>query len=237
MMDPLDDLASAASQRSTYRRRAPARRQTKAQHSSAPLVLAILFGSLVIGGAIIYLAIRPSAPATPQTTADTPPAQQNQISEETTAQVKAQIADFKDFAGRLAEALGQQRKTALQTENTSSDLVITYTVHYMVKHLGTENAANGRPVTFLAQFAGSYDGKGEGYTSKDTCELTASFALDPIGHWKIASATERPLTHSTSGDFMGVPEKGGAKRDIANVDWFNAAVSQVQQGSSAPSPH
>lgn len=228
-MDPLEDLASAASQRSPYRRRAPARR-TKVQHSSAPLVLAIIFGSIVIGGAIIYLATRSTGPANPQTPTDTSSVQ-NQANEAATAEVKAQVADFKEFASRLAEELGQRRKAALQAENTSSDLVITYTVHYMVKHLGTENAANGRPTTFLAQFAGSYDGKGEGYTSKDTCELTAGFVFDPSGRWKIASATERPLTHSTSGDFMGVPEKGGAKRAIANVDWFNAAVNQAQKGS------
>lgn len=232
-MDPLEDLASAANQRSPYRRRMPARR-AKARNSSAPLVVAIIIGSIIIGGAIIYLATRSKAPATPLSATDQPSAEQNQANDAATAEVKAQVTNFKDFADRLAQSLGQTRKLALQTENTSSDLVITYTVHYIVKHLGTQNGANGRPTTFLAQFSGSYEGKGEGYTSKDTCELNAAFVFDPTGHWKIASATERPVTHSTSGDFMGVPEKGGAKRDIANVDWFNAAVSEAQQTLPKP---
>lgn len=227
-MDPLEDLASAANQRSPYRRRMPTR-QAQARHSSAPLVLAIVFGSIIIGGAIIFLATRSKVPETPLTATDQPTAGQSQTNDAASAEVKAQVGSFKDFATRLADALGHQRKAALQAENPSSDLVITYTVHYLVKHLGTDNAPNGRPVTFLAQFAGSYDGKGEGYTSKDTCELNAGFVYDPSGHWKIFSATERPLTHSTSGDFMGVPENGGAKRDIANIDWFNAAVSEAQK--------
>lgn len=227
-MDPLEDLASAANQRKPYRRSAPGRR-TKAQHSSAPLVLSIIVGSIIIGGAIIFLATRSKTPATALTATDQPTAAQPQANEATNAEVKAQAANFKEFATRLADALSHQRKAALQAENASSDLVITYSVHYLVKRLGTESAANGRTTTFLAQFSGSYDGKGEGYTSKDTCELNAGFVFDPSGHWKIAIANERPLTHSTSGDFMGVPEKGGAKRDIANVDWFNAAVAEAQK--------
>jgi hypothetical protein len=198
-------------------------------------VTVIILGSLVIGGAIIYLAKRtPSVPA--QQSSDA--AQQSvgddpQAKEMATQQARAQVAQFKDFATRLAETLGPARKSVLQAEAAASpDLVVKYACKYMVGHLGTHTTPSGRPTEFLAQFSGSYEGTGEGYQSKDATQLNAAFVVEPSGKWKISSATERPITHSTSTDFMGVPEKGGAKRDIANIDWFNAAVAQAQKPSA-----
>lgn len=201
------------------------------RHSSGPLVFAIIFAAVVIAGAIIYLATHSKAPTPLQaTSSDLPSADDQRNSEAANEQVKAQVAQFKDFAARLAEAVSHTRKLALQAESTTPDLVVTYTCRYLVGRLGTQNAASGRPATFLAQFTGAYEGKGEGYFSKDTCELNAAFMFDRAsGRWKIASATERALTHSTSTDFMGMPEKGGPKRDIANIDWFNAAVAEAQK--------
>jgi hypothetical protein len=201
------------------------------RQSSGPVVFAIVFAAVVIAGAILYLAMHHGAPTGSQTASQDVSSADDQHSEEVAnQQVKAQVAQFKDFAARLAEALSHTRKLALQAESTSPDLIVTYTCRYLVGHLGTQNAASGRPATFLAQFTGAYEGKGEGYFSKDTSELNGGFNFDPAsGRWKIASATERALTHSTSTDFMGLPEKGGPKRDIANIDWFNAAVAEAQK--------
>jgi hypothetical protein len=229
-MGHLDDLASAANQAGSYRRR-PLRPRAARRQSSGPLGFAIIFAAIVIAGAIIYLATHSKGPSPSQATSSDVSSAEDQLGSEVAGQqVKAQVAQFKDFAARLAEALSHTRKLALQTESTTPDLVVTYTCRYLVGHLGTQNAASGRPATFLAQFSGAYDGKGEGYFSKDTCELNAGFTFDRAsGRWKIASATERALTHSTSSDFMGMPEKGGPKRDIANIDWFNAAVAEAQK--------
>lgn len=115
--------------------------------------------------------------------------------------------------------MGPARKAALQSETPSStDLILTYTCSYRVGHLGTRNAPSSRPAEFLAQFSGVAEGTGEGYHSKDTTELITAFVLDPSGKWKIASATEQPISHSTSTDFMRVPEKGGPERDVTNID-------------------
>jgi hypothetical protein len=232
-VDDLNDLASAANQASPYRRRAI--RRVKRQPGSMPLVLAIVFGVLLVGGAIIYFSMGTgSSPPAPTAVNDRPGATGDaRANEPDTAEVRAQVGQFKEFASRLAEALGNDRKSALQAENTSPDLVIRYTCKYMIEHLGTRTAPSGRPTEFLAQFSGAYEGIGEGYRSKDTTELSAAFTLSPSGQWTIAIATERPITHSTTTDFMGVPVKGGPKRDIANLDWFNAAVVDAQKPSSA----
>lgn len=234
-MNDLHQLASAASQVSPYRRRA--RPRVQVQRSSAPLVLAIVVGSVIIGGAIIYLANRPSSAPAQQAAENIPQnvADDTHAREVATQQVRAQVAQFKDFAFHLAGALGSARKAALQAENPSSaDLVVKYTCSYMLGHVDTHAASSGRPTEFLAQFSGIAEGTGEGYHSKDTTELTATFVFDPSGHWKIASATEQPLSHSTSTDFMGVPEKGGPKRDIAHIDWLNAAVTAAQKQATPP---
>lgn len=229
-MNDLHELASAANQVSPYRRRARAR--VPAQRNSAPLVLAIVLGSLIIGGAIVYFANRSSSGPARQSTDNAPQtvAEDTQAGEVATQQVRAQVAQFKDFAIRLGQTLGPARKAALQAENPSStDLVVKYTCSYLVGHLGTRTAPPGKPTEFLAQFSGTAEGVGEGYQSKDTTELNVAFVLGPSGKWRIGSATEQPISHSTSTDFMGVPEKGGPKRDIANIDWLNSAVAAAQK--------
>ena len=229
-MNDLHHLASAVSQVSPYRRRPRARAKT--QHSSAPLVLAIVVGSIIIGGAIIYFATR-SRPGPQQQAADN--SAQNAIDdihakEVATQQTRAQVAQFKDFATRLAETLASARKAALQAENPpTADLVVKYTCNYMLGQVDAHTTRSGRPGEFFARFSGVAEGTGEGYHSKDTTELTTAFVPDAAGKWKIARATEQPISHSSSTDFMGVPEKGGPKRDIAHIDWFNAAVVAAQK--------
>jgi hypothetical protein len=225
-MDSLEDLASAAREARSPSARPVARASGS---NSTPIVLAILFGSLVIGGAIVFVAFRQggAAPATPGSGQAT--AQQSIDAETLAQQVRAQTAAFRAFALRLPDALAHQRKAALEADTTGSDTVVTYTCNYTFNRMGSLNAPNGRPTTFTVMFNGDIEGKGRSYHSTDTVEITAGFKPTPDGHWKIDTASETTLTHKTSADLFGVPEKAGQKRDIAQVDWFNAAVNEAQK--------
>lgn len=233
-MDHLDDLASAASQSRPYRRRAAVRPRRAQKSNSTPLVVAIILAAVLIGGAIIYWATRPPPASTSDSSTLALSADDgHRATEVATEQVRAETARFQAFANRLANALGHQRKAVLGPENSTADLVISYACTYAVTHLGTRNGATGRPNAFLAEFSGTYDGTGEGYSSNDTTDLHTAFVPADGGKWKIESATERPVSHKTSSDFLGVPEKGGVQRDISHLDWFNAAVDEAQKGPAA----
>jgi hypothetical protein len=233
-MDSLDDLASAARDA-----RSPAARPAaRASHSSsAPVVLAILFGSLVIGGAIVFVALHRGGTTQAMTSATSAQAGpgQNIVDAATLArQVRAQTAAFLAFANRLGDALARQHKATLEADNAAtSDTVVRYTCNYTIAHTGTLNAPNGRPTTFQVLFNGTVEGKGQAFSSTDTAEIAASFTPGPDGSWGIEAATEKLLTRKTSADLFGVPEKDGPKRDIAHLAWFNAAVRAAQKPAAA----
>lgn len=226
-MDSLEHLAAANQSRSPYRRAMP----RPIQGNSTPLVLAIVFGALVIGGAIVFLALRRGSSTAAASTGADPQAiaEQRAASEAANNAVRAQTADFQAFARRLAGALARQHKATLQADNATGGAVVTYTCSYLLGHMGTENAANGRPIKYLAQFSGTLEGKGEAFSSTDSNEIAASFTPEPNGRWVIDSATEKTLSRKTSADLFGVPEKGGQKRDISHIDWFNFAVNDANK--------
>ncbi|HEY2589565.1 MAG TPA: hypothetical protein VGI81_27710 [Tepidisphaeraceae bacterium] len=226
-MDSLEDLASAARQA----RSSTAPPHARPRSNAAPVVLAIVFASLVIGGAIVFLALHRGGPTQPTPTANANPVAppQGVDPEELARQAKAQAAAFRAFAARLAEAMARQRKAALESDNAASDTVVTYTCAYKLSRMGTLNASNGLPSTFQATYDGTIEGKGQSFHSTETGQITTAFALAPDGRWTIDAASERTLTRKTSADLFGVPEKGGPKRDIAHIDWFNAAVKEAQQ--------
>lgn len=224
-MDSLEDLASAANSARTSSRRPPPR----VQSSSAPIVIAILVASLVIGGAIVFVALHQGTPAPQAGSGTVASPQQTSDAQSLAEQVRAQTTAFQAFVLRLQDALGHQRKTALEADNATSDTVVTYTCNYSLGRTGALTATNGRPTAFTVLFNGSMEGKGRGYHSTDTVEITAAFVPAPDGGWKIQTASEKTLVHKTSADLFGVPEKVGQKRDIAQIDWFNAAVNDAQK--------
>lgn len=224
-MDGLEDLASAANSARTSARRPPPRPRT----SSAPIAIAILVASLVIGGAIVFVALHQGGSTAQANPGVVAPGQQTSEGSSLAEQVRAQTAAFQAFAVRLQDALGHQRKAALEADNATSDIVVTYTCSYSLSRTGAMTAPNGRPTAFTVLFNGSMEGKGRGYHSNDTVQITAAFVSAPDGRWKIQSADEKTLVHKTSADLFGVPEKVGQKRDIAQIDWFNAAVNEAQK--------
>lgn len=232
-MDSLEQLASAARQTGSSTARPPVRRQS----SSAPIVVAILMASLVIGGAIVFLALHHGGTSQATTTTGTgpvaPPPSQPLDPEALARQAKAQTAAFRAFAVRLGDAMARHRKLALEADNAVSDTAMTYTCKYKLGRVGTLNAPNGLPTTFQAMYDGTMDGKGPNFHSNEICEITTAFVPAPDGRWTIDAVSERSLSRKTSADLFGVPEKGGPKRDISHIDWFNAAVKDAQQPEPA----
>lgn len=227
-MDHLHDLASAAQQARPYR---SSRVTAKRQSSSTPVVVAIVVAAVMIGGAILFAALRSSSTASPTIVAQPHP-QGSASSEADLNATPAQRADFQTFARRMCTALAAQHKATLEAENVSDETVVKFTCDYKLVSVTPRRASNGHPAAFVAKFSGAIEGKGSNYLSDETSEISAAFVPTPDGKWAVDSATERTLSRKTSSDLFGVPEKGGAARDISHTDWFHYAVNEALKQAS-----
>lgn len=231
-MDPLHDLASAAQRARPYRR---PRVTVERQSSSTPVVLSIVLGAVLVGGAILFAALHSSrgSSTSAQAAGDQANTQEPATSETDPNANPVRRADFQTFARRMCSALAEQHQAALQAENVSNDAVVKFTCDYKLVNVTARRAGNGHPAAFVATFSGSTEGKGTNYLSNETTEISAALVPSPDGKWAVDSATERTLSRKTSSDLFGVPEKGGAARDISHTDWFHYAVNEALKQAAA----
>jgi len=213
-MDEMDELATAAKQ--------AWRRPYQPRPNNKPVVMTVVIVIVLLGAfAAIVWFMRPTPPVVVQQP-PTVSAEELEVQQTTTAHLR-----FNAFAGRLASALSKEHRLALQAAAPKGG---TYNCSYNVRKTEVKKPRDAQtPGEYAATFTGSVDWKDEeDNTSAETYKIAATFT-DADGTWQIAKATSEVLTHKDSAGLFGDVVKIGQIKNLAPINWFNAAVANAQK--------